>query len=256
VEKEAFSVSGAVWQYSLEMISQPDGEDRRTVLVADDDPRLRNLLRWTLEQGQFNVVPTGDGLSALETARQVKPDLYVLDVGMPGMNGIELCRQLRAEGVISPILILTGFGSEEDKVAGLEAGADDYQTKPFSSRELLARVNALVRRSNIYAGTTGPDVFVTGDLRIDFDQHLTYKAGHPVDLTPTEFGILACLARAPGEVQPSYAILQKVWGPAYRDEVHLLRVNVARLRRKIEDVASEPRYVLTHARAGYSLAAL
>jgi len=229
-------------------------DGRRTVLIADDDPRLRNLLTWTLEQGQFNVVEAADGLSALETGRRIKPDLYLLDVGMPGMNGIEVCRQLRAESVISPILILTGFGSEEDKVAGLEAGADDYQTKPFASKELLARVNALLRRSNVYAGNGGPEAFETGELRVDFDQHMAYKAGRPVDLTPTEFSILAFLARAPDQVQPSRAILQKVWGPAYRDEVHLLRVNVARLRRKIEDVASQPRYVLTHARAGYSLA--
>jgi DNA-binding response OmpR family regulator len=193
-------------------------------------------------------------LRALALAREVKPDLLLLDVGMPGMNGVDLCRRLRAEHVISPILILTGFGSDEDKIAGLEAGADDYQTKPFASKELLARVNALLRRSQIYAGNGGPDIFETGDLRIDFDQHLAYKAGRPVDLTPTEFAILAFLARTPGEVQRSRSILQKVWGPAYRDEVHLLRVNVARLRRKIEDVASEPKYVLTHARAGYSVA--
>jgi DNA-binding response OmpR family regulator len=228
--------------------------EKRTVLVADDDPRLRNLLTWTLEQGQYRVVEAADGLSALEMAHSVNPDLFLLDVGMPGMNGVDLCRQLRAEHVISPILILTGFGSEEDKIAGLEAGADDYQTKPFASKELLARVNALMRRSQVYAADTGPDVFDTGDLRVDFDQHLAYKAGRPVDLTPTEFSILAFLARTPAEVQPSRTILQKVWGPAYRDEVHLLRVNVARLRRKIEDVASQPQYVLTHARSGYSLA--
>jgi DNA-binding response OmpR family regulator len=236
------------------MSSSSVSSDRRTVLIADDDPRLRNLLTWTLEQGQFNVVEAGDGLSALELARRVQPDLYLLDIGMPGMNGVELCRQLRAESVISPILMLTGFGSEEDKVAGLEAGADDYQTKPFASKELLARVNALLRRSQVYAGNASPELYEIGDLRVDFDQHLAYKAGQPVDLTPTEFAILALLARAPGEVVPSREILQKVWGPAYRDEVHLLRVNVARLRRKIEDVPSQPRYVLTHARAGYSVA--
>ena len=228
--------------------------DKRTVLIADDDPRLRNLLTWTLEQGPYTVVEAGDGLSALELARQVHPDLYLLDVSMPGLNGVDLCRQLRAESVISPILILTGFGSEEDKIAGLEAGADDYQTKPFGSKELLARVNALLRRSQVYAGNGSPEHYEIGDLRIDFDQHLAYKAGRPVDLTPTEFAILALLARTPGQVQPSRLILQKVWGPAYRDEVHLLRVNVARLRRKIEDVPSDPRYVLTHSRAGYSVA--
>jgi len=169
-------------------VSQPrDAEGRRTVLIADDDPRLRNLLSWTLEQGQFNVVAAEDGLRALELAHQVKPDLFLLDVGMPGMNGVDLCRQLRAENIISPILILTGFGSEEDKIAGLEAGADDYQTKPFASKELLARVNALLRRSQVYAGNDGPDIFGNGDLRVDFDQHLAYKADRPVDLTPTEF---------------------------------------------------------------------
>jgi two-component system, OmpR family, KDP operon response regulator KdpE len=231
-----------------------DSDGRRTVLIADDDPRLRNLLTWTLEQGQFNVVEAEDGLRALELGRELQPDLYLLDVGMPGMNGVDVCRTLRAEHVITPILILTGFGSEEDKIAGLEAGADDYQTKPFASKELLARVNALLRRSQVYAGNGGPDIFETGDLRVDFDQHLAYKAGKPVDLTPTEYAILAHLARSPGEVQSSREILQKVWGPAYRDEVHLLRVNVARLRRKIEKVASEPRYILTHARAGYAMA--
>src|SRR5437588_5331387 len=176
--------------------------DKRTVLVADDDPRLRNLLTWTLEQGQYRVVEAADGLSALEMARSVNPDLFLLDVGMPGLNGVDLCRQLRAEHVISPILILTGFGSEEDKIAGLEAGADDYQTKPFASKELLARVNALLRRSQVYAGNDSPDIFSTGDLRVDFDQHLAYKAGQPVDLTPTEFAIVALLARAPGELVP------------------------------------------------------
>jgi DNA-binding response OmpR family regulator len=237
------------------MTQAPEAETRGTVLIADDDPRLRSLLTWTLEQGHFNVVEAADGLMALEMGRRIHPDLYLLDVGMPGMNGIEVCRQLRAERVISPILILTGFGSEEDKVAGLEAGADDYQTKPFASRELLARVNALLRRSNVYAADSLAEAFDVGDVRVDFDQHLAYKAGRPVDLTPTEYSILAFLARSPGQVQTSRVILQKVWGPAYQDEVHLLRVNVARLRRKIEDIASEPRYVLTHARIGYSIAA-
>src|SRR6266404_3003531 len=207
---------------------QTDAGLGRTILIADDDPRLRALLIWTLEMGQYRVLAAVDGLDALQQAREHQ--------------------------VIAPILILTGFGSEEDKVAGLEAGADDYQTKPFGTKELLARVNALLRRSNVYAGDTTGDAFVTGDLRVDFDQHLAYKAGRPLELTPTEFNILAFLARSPGEVQASRAILQKVWGPAYRDEVHLLRVNVARLRRKIEDVASDPQFVLTHSRVGYSLA--
>src|SRR5918911_4446301 len=152
-----------------------NGTTTRTVLVADDDPRLRNLLTWTLEMGQYRVVATADGITALETAREVQPDLYVLDVGMPGLNGVEVCRRLREEQVISPILILTGFGSEEDKVAGLAAGADDYQTKPFGSRELLARVNALLRRTKTYEREAGTDAIETGDLRIDFDQRLVFR---------------------------------------------------------------------------------
>jgi DNA-binding response OmpR family regulator len=227
--------------------------DGRTVLIADDDPRLRKFLTWTLERANFHVVAAADGLSALETARQIKPDLLVLDVGMPGMNGIDVCRQLRAEQVITPILMLTGFGNEADMVAGLDAGADDYQTKPFAAKELMARVNALLRRTTEYTGDGSRAAFVNGALRVDFDQHQASKASRVVELTPTEFAILAFLARKPGEAQASRGILEAVWGPAYRDEVHLLRVNVARLRRKIEDVASDPQYVLTHARVGYSL---
>jgi DNA-binding response OmpR family regulator len=226
---------------------------RPTVLIADDDAGLRHLLTRTLESGRFTVVAAADGLSALQAAREVKPDLYLLDVDMPGLSGLEVCRQLRAERVISPIVMLTGLDSEAAMVAGLEAGADDYQTKPFAGRELLARVNAHLRRLNVYVRDTEPAAFVTGDLRVDFDQHLAYKVGQPVNLTPTEFRILAFLARAPGEIRTSRSILSEVWGATYGNEVHVLRVNVARLRHKIEDDASTPRYVLTHPRAGYSL---
>jgi DNA-binding response OmpR family regulator len=228
----------------------------RTILIADDDARLRNLLTLTLEQGQFRVIAAADGLSALELAHEQHPDMYLLDVGMPGLNGIDLCRRLREERVIEPILMLTGFGAEADKVAGLEAGADDYQTKPFHSKELLARVNALLRRSSVYAGDSGAASFTTGDLTVDFDQHLAFKNGRKLDLTPTEFNILALLARTPDQVVRSQTILEMVWGPAYAEEVHVLRVNVARLRRKVEDLASEPRYIATHPRVGYSLATL
>jgi two-component system KDP operon response regulator KdpE len=184
----------------------------------------------------------------------MKPDLYLLDVGMPGMSGIELCRRLRAEHVISPILMLTGMDSEADKVAGLEAGADDYQTKPFATRELLARVNALLRRLNVYTSDGDAAAFECGELRVDFDQHLAYKADRPVNLTPTEYRILAFLARTPGQIRTSRSILAEVWGAEYSDEVHVLRVNVARLRNKIEADAGHPRYVRTHLRVGYSLA--
>src|SRR5918912_4587758 len=220
----------------------------RTVLVADDDPRLLNLLKWTLEAGAYEVVAAQDGASALELARRSSPDLYVLDVSMPDIDGFEVVRRLREENVISPILMLTGRNNEEDKIAGLEAGADDYQTKPFGRRELLARVNALLRRTQTYEREPGTDALVTGYLRIDFDQRLVFKHGRQVDLTPTEFHILAQLARDVGRPVLSASILQKVWGPTFRDEIHLLRVNVARLRRKIEEQPNRPRYVRTHSR--------
>ena len=224
-----------------------------TVLVVDDDPRLRNILTWTLENGQYRVIAAADGESALEQARQEQPDLYVVDVSMPGIDGFEVCRRLREQHVISPILLLTGRSDEQDKVAGLEAGADDYQTKPFTSRELLARVNALLRRTTVYTREPGHDVFITRELRVDFDQRLAFKGDTPLTLTPTEFHILALLARTPGVIVSTTDILQKVWGPAYRDEVHLLRVNIARLRRKLEDTPNRPTYIKTHSRAGYSL---
>jgi two-component system, OmpR family, alkaline phosphatase synthesis response regulator PhoP len=234
--------------------ANPPAHSGKTVLVVDDDPRLRNILTWTLENGQYRVIAAPDGETALERARLESPDLYVVDVSMPGIDGFEVCRRLREQHVISPILLLTGRGDEADKVAGLEAGADDYQTKPFTSRELLARVNALLRRTNVYTREVGADVFTTGDVRVDFDQRLAFKGGIPLTLTPTEFHILAHLARTPGQIVSSTDILDKVWGPAYRDEVHLLRVNIARLRRKIEDNPAQPTYVRTHSRAGYSIA--
>jgi DNA-binding response OmpR family regulator len=225
----------------------------RTVLVADDDPRLLNILKWTLEMGEYTVLAASSGAGALEVARETPPDLVVLDVSMPDIDGFEVARRLRQEQLISPILMLTGRADQEDKVTGLEAGADDYQTKPFGSRELLARVNALLRRTKTYERQPGTDAVETGDLRIDFDQRLVFKRGKVVDLTPTEFHILANLAREIGKVVTGSTLLNNVWGPTYRDEVHLLRVNIARMRRKIEDEQSRPKYVKTHSRVGYSL---
>ena len=225
----------------------------RTVLVADDDPRLLNILKWTLEMGEYTVLAASSGAGALEVARETPPDLVVLDVSMPDIDGFEVARRLRQEQLISPILMLTGRADQEDKVTGLEAGADDYQTKPFGSRELLARVNALLRRTKTYERQLGTDAVETGDLRIDFDQRLVFKRGKVVDLTPTEFHILANLAREIGKVVTGSTLLNNVWGPTYRDEVHLLRVNIARMRRKIEDEQSRPKYVKTHSRVGYSL---
>jgi len=223
----------------------------RTVLIADDDPRLRNLLIWTLEQGQYNVVAAEDGLSALEIAKTVKPDLYLLDVGMPGLNGIEVCRRLRAEQVITPILMLTGFGAEEDKVAGLEAGADDYVTKPFVAKELAARIRALLRR--VRAGNGGSTAMAFGDVVVVPEEGAVRRGDEEIHLTRTEFHLLCELAGSPGKVFSREQLLERVWGYDYFGDGRLVDVHIRRLRTKIEPDAANPRHVVTVRRLGYKL---
>lgn len=224
-----------------------------TVLVADDDPRLLRLVQRNLELENYKVVTVADGPSVLKQAEAEEPDLFVLDIMMPGMDGREVCRRLR-EFSIAPVLMLTAKDSEEDKVAGLEAGADDYLTKPFGGPELVARVKALMRRSKQYTREASTPVFLTGELKVDFAQHQAFMSDHPINLTPTEYRILAYLARNAGRVVTQDDLLTKVWGPEYRDEAHLLRVNIARLRQKVEPDPGHPRFILTRPGIGYSLA--
>ncbi len=165
-----------------------------TVLVADDDPRLLKLIQRNLELANYRVLTVSDGLSVLKQAESEEPDLYVLDIGMPGLDGWEVCRRLR-EFSIAPVLMLTARETDEDKVKGLGAGADDYLTKPYSAPELVARVKALIRRTKQYTKEASTPVFSTGDLTVDFGQHQALMDGHPINLTPTEYRILAYLAR-------------------------------------------------------------
>lgn len=226
---------------------------KSTVLVADDDPRLLKLVQRNLELANYRVVTVADGPSVLKEAEQEEPDLFVLDVMMPGLDGREVCRRLR-EFSIAPVLMLTAKDTEEDKVSGLEVGADDYMTKPFGAQELLARVKALIRRSKQYTKEAATPVFTTGDLTVDFGQHQALIGGHPINLTPTEYRILAYLAKNAGRVVTQDDLLTKVWGTEYRDEAHLLRVNIARLRQKVEKDPGKPRFVLTRPGIGYTLA--
>jgi DNA-binding response OmpR family regulator len=231
---------------------------KQTVLVADDDPRLLKLIQRNLEIANYRVVTVSDGPSVLRQAESEEPDLYVLDIMMPGLDGREVTRRLR-EFSIAPVLMLTAKDTEDDKVAGLEAGADDYLTKPFGAPELIARVKALMRRAKQYTKEATTPSFTTGDLTVDFSQHQAVRMsaqhpeGEPINLTPTEYRILAYLARNAGRVVTQDDLLTKVWGPAYRDEAHLLRVNIARLRQKVEPEPSNPRYVITRPGIGYSL---
>jgi two-component system KDP operon response regulator KdpE len=197
-------------------------------------------------------VTVSDGPSVLKQAEAEEPDLYVLDIMMPGLDGREVTRRLR-EFSIAPVLMLTAKDTEDDTVAGLEAGADDYLTKPFGAPELIARATALMRRANQYTTEAKTPSFTTGDLTVDFSQHQALREGQAINLTPTEYRILAHLARNAGRVVTQDDLLTKVWGSAYRDEAHLLRVNVARLRQKVEPEPSSPTYVITRPGIGYGL---
>ena len=226
---------------------------KETVIVADDDPRLLRLVQFNLQQAGYRVLTAPDGSRALRLAETENPDLLLLDVRMPLMDGLEVCRRVRNFSTV-PIIMVTAKDSEEDKVAGLDAGADDYLTKPFGAPELMARVRAVLRRTKLYSGDTTEPVFESDDLKVDFAQQLALRDERPINLTPTEYRIVAYLARNAGRVVTQGELLTKVWGPEYENEAHLLRVNIARLRQKIERDPSTPRHVITRPGIGYYLA--
>jgi DNA-binding response OmpR family regulator len=226
---------------------------KETVVVADDDPRLLRLVQFNLQQAGYRVVTASDGSRALRMAETENPDLLLLDIRMPLMDGLEVCRRVRNFSTV-PIIMVTAKESEEDKVAGLDAGADDYLTKPFGAPELMARVRAVLRRAKLYSGETAEPVFESGELKVDFAQQLAMLNGKPVNLTPTEYRIIAYLARHAGRVVTQADLLTKVWGPEYENEAHLLRVNIARLRQKIEKDPGQPKHVITRPGIGYYLA--
>ncbi len=225
---------------------------RASVLVADDDPRLLKLVQFNLEKDGYRVLTARDGPNALRMAEGEELDLLLLDIMMPGMDGRDVCRRVREFSTV-PIIILTARESEEDKVSGLDAGADDYLTKPFGSMELLARVRAALRRAQLTSAEHGQPIFQTGDLEVDFAQQVARIRGEQVNLTPTEFRIISFLARNAGRVVTQADLLTKVWGPEYKDEAHLLRVNIARLRAKVEADAGSPKYITTRPGIGYTL---
>jgi DNA-binding response OmpR family regulator len=225
---------------------------KQTVLVADDDPPLLELIQCNLERAAYRVLTVSDGPSVLKQAESEAPDLYILDIRMPGMDGREVTRRLR-EFSIAPVLMIVK-AREDDKVAGLDAGANEYLTKPFGAPELIARVRALTRSTKPYTNEAVTPSLSTGELIVEFSQHQALRGGQRIALTPTEYRILAYLARNAGRVVTQNDLLTKVWGPAYRDEAHLLRVNIARLRQKVEPEPIRPRYVLTQLGIGYTLA--
>jgi DNA-binding response OmpR family regulator len=222
-----------------------------TILVVDDEPKIAQLARDYLEHAGFAVLTAGDGASALQLVGTRQPELVVLDLGLLGVDGLEVMRRIRASGS-TPIVVLTARDTELDKVLGLELGADDYITKPFSPRELVARVRAVLRRGQRQGEAS--DRIAVGDLVLDLPRLRAMVAGRPVDLTPTEFSILATMAREPGRVFTRAQLLDAVHGVAFEAFERAIDAHVKNIRRKIEPDPARPRYVLTVYGVGYRVA--
>ncbi len=223
-----------------------------TVLVVDDEPRILRFVRAELESAGYRVLTAPDGNSALEAAETDSPDLIVLDVIMPGLDGFEVLRRLRGRWSV-PVILLTARGSDADKVRGLDLGADDYLTKPFSPDELSARIRAVLRRTT--SATKNPVVprFDVGELSVDFDRRKVVVRGKVAQMSRTEWQLLQQLALNAGKVMLHEDLLVRTWGAEYREDVEYLRVWVSRLRRKIEDDPAHPRYLRTVPGVGYVL---
>jgi two-component system, OmpR family, KDP operon response regulator KdpE len=223
-----------------------------TILVVDDEPQLRRVMLATLTDLGYIVVDAKSGEEALEKFHHDSPDLVLLDLNMPGIGGLETCRAIRS-GSDVPIIILSVRNAERDKVEALDAGADDYVTKPFGIQELLARIRAAMRRA---PGSTeqGPRTVRTDDLEIDFDARTAKAGGKSVRLTPKEFDLLRHLVLNGNKAVPHRKLLQAVWGPDYGDEVEYLRVFINALRKKVEPNPSKPKYLVTEPWVGYRFA--
>jgi DNA-binding response OmpR family regulator len=223
-----------------------------TVLVVEDERKIRELLRGYLEREGMAVLSTSSGAEAIEIARSSEPDLVVLDLGLPDVPGEEVAREVRAFSAV-PVLMLTARIGEEHRIHGLELGADDYVTKPFSPRELVLRVKAILRRSRGVEEDSGPVRFGGGELSIDDSRHEVLVRGEPVELTPTELGLLSALATTPGRVYSRYELINRVRGYEFEGYERTVDSHVKNLRRKIEADQRQPRIVETVLGAGYRL---
>lgn len=222
-----------------------------TVLVVEDEDNLLFTLRYNLEREGYRVLTASRGDDGLRIAREANPDLLVLDLMLPGIDGIQLCRQLRRSSKV-PVIMLTALGGESDKVAGLDIGADDYVAKPFGMRELLARIRALLRRAGEPRETPRPDSHVrSGDIEIDRDRREARRAGVPMRLKPKEFDILLFFLEHPRKVFSREQILNEVWGEDFFGNARTVDVHVRWLRQKIEDDPAEPRRLRTVRGSGY-----
>lgn len=220
------------------------------VLVVDDEAQIRKFLRSSFAGTEYKVIEAEDGASALRAAGTEMPDLVLLDLGLPDMDGIDVAKQIREWSQV-PIIVLTARGHEDDKVEALDAGADDYLTKPFSVKELEARIRVMLRRN--IASTSADPVIEFGDCKLDMGARLVYKKDEEVRLTPIEYKLLAFMAKYADKVVTHKMLLSDVWGPGYDYEVQYLRVHMKNLRHKLEDEPADPQYILTEAGVGYRL---
>jgi two-component system KDP operon response regulator KdpE len=224
------------------------------VLVVEDEPQVMRFLRATLPAHGYRLVEAATGAQALIEASTRGPDLVLLDLGLPDLDGVELTRRIREWSAV-PILVVSARGQERDKVEALDAGADDYLTKPFGTEELLARMRVALRRAARVKGDGGETVFEAGELRVDLAARLVFRRGEEVRLTRTEYRLLAVLVQHAGRVVTHRQLLRDVWGPGSSSETHYLRVYMAQLRHKLEDDPAQPRYLLTETGVGYRLRA-
>ena len=222
----------------------------RRILIAEDQETLRASISRNLRARGFQVIEAANGMEALSLWDAEQPQLLILDVMMPRMDGLEVCRRVRERSTV-PIIVLTAMDAESDKLAAFDLGADDYLCKPFSVEELLARVRAVLRRADWHAQPPASEVRRYGDLTIDLDGHTVSRRDELVQLTPTEFALLAQLVTNANKAVPHLTLLQRVWGSEYRGEAEYLRVYIGRLRRKLEADPSNPRHLLTEPGIGY-----
>jgi DNA-binding response OmpR family regulator len=226
--------------------------ERPRVLVADDDPLIQRLVRTHLDRAGFRVLIAGDGEEAVSMAAADQPDLIVLDLMLPKLDGFEVCRRVREFSLV-PVVMLTARGEQGDKLRGFEAGADDYLTKPFAPAELVARVRAVLRRTQLAGPASAAAVVRCGGLTIDLARRRVQVKNEVVKLTPTEFQLLQQLALNAGKVLSHTELLTSVWGPEYRDDRDYLWAYVRHLRRKLEADPEHPEHIVSHAGYGYAL---
>jgi DNA-binding response OmpR family regulator len=225
------------------------------ILIVEDEKAIAAFVQTALERDGFDVKWVGDGADALATLDSFQPDLVLLDLALPSVDGLQVCQAIRAREQYVPIIMLTARADDVDKIIGLEVGADDYVTKPFNARELMARVRAMLRLVRRSAGRRPEDRLRFGHLEIDLNGRQVFRAGRAVNLTPKEFDLLAVLVRNPGRVFGRDTLLEQVWGYDFPGDSRTVDVHVQRLRRKLEENPHEPRYLLTVHSIGYKFVA-